>query len=314
MLEPDWITGHRNEFDLVHLHFGFDAVKPVELQRWIDELDRNRRPLVLTVHDLVNPHFVDQRQHREQLDVLVEAAAALITLTPGAAAAICERWGRTAEVIPHPHVVPLSRIPSADDRREADLTAGGRELVIGVHAKNLRANLDPLPVLTALDVAVRRLPDTVVRVDLHPDVLQRKDSAATDLARWLRGRRGDPGWRIEVHPRYPDDDLWRYLAGLDLCVLPYRFGTHSGWLEACVDVGTGVVVPKAGFYAEQHGHPSYSRAASGEVDQDNFSEVIRRIHDDRTLARPPRPDRRRQRRLIAAAHETIYRKTLNQPH
>src|SRR6478735_7553119 len=41
MLDPDWITGHRNEFDLVHLHFGFDAVKPVELQRWIDELDRN---------------------------------------------------------------------------------------------------------------------------------------------------------------------------------------------------------------------------------------------------------------------------------
>ena len=38
-------------------------------------------------------------------------------------------------------------------------------------------------------------------------------------------------------------------------VLPYRFGTHSGWLEACYDLGTAVVAPTCGFYAEQQPLP-----------------------------------------------------------
>ena len=56
---------------------------------------------------------------------------------------------------------------------------------------------------------------------------------------------------LRVHPRFADDDLARYLAGLDVFVLPYRFGTHSGWLEACRDTGTRVVAPTCGFYRDQ---------------------------------------------------------------
>jgi len=48
-----------------------------------------------------------------------------------------------------------------------------------------------------------------------------------------------------------DAELWTYLAGLDVSVLPYRFGTHSGWLEACRDLGTTVIVPSCGYFAEQ---------------------------------------------------------------
>ena len=66
----------------------------------------------MTVHDLVNPHFVDQTPTPEHLDVLIPAATEVITLTPGAAAAIETRWGRPAAVIPHPHVVPLDRVPA----------------------------------------------------------------------------------------------------------------------------------------------------------------------------------------------------------
>ena len=36
-----------------------------------------------------------------------------------------------------------------------------------------------------------------------------------------------------------------------MSVLPYRFGTHSGWLEACRDLGTTVVAPDCGYYADQ---------------------------------------------------------------
>ena len=37
-----------------------------------------------------------------------------------------------------------------------------------------------------------------------------------------------------------------------MSVLPYRFGTHSGWLEACFDLGTAVIAPSCGFYGQQH--------------------------------------------------------------
>ena len=45
--------------------------------------------------------------HDEQLDVLVPAAAELVTLTGGAAREIRQRWGREAQVVGHPHVVDL---------------------------------------------------------------------------------------------------------------------------------------------------------------------------------------------------------------
>ena len=48
-----------------------------------------------------------------------------------------------------------------------------------------------------------------------------------------------------------------------MSVLPYRFGTHSGWLEACVDLGTAVVAPSCGFYAEQQPVHSYRHDEDG---------------------------------------------------
>ena len=51
-------------------------------------LRRHDKPLVLTVHDLRNPHHDTAQLHDAQLGVLVPAADALITLTPGAAATI----------------------------------------------------------------------------------------------------------------------------------------------------------------------------------------------------------------------------------
>ena len=97
MLETGWVAEHHREFDLAHLHFGFDAATPAELASWAAELAGRGRPLVLTVHDLINPHFVDQTRHARHLDVLIPAADELITLTAGAAALIEQRWGRRAE-------------------------------------------------------------------------------------------------------------------------------------------------------------------------------------------------------------------------
>ncbi|MET0928824.1 MAG: hypothetical protein ABWX74_04870, partial [Aeromicrobium sp.] len=45
MLEAGWVADHAEEFDVLHLHFGFDARTPRELQDVVDALRAAGRPL-----------------------------------------------------------------------------------------------------------------------------------------------------------------------------------------------------------------------------------------------------------------------------
>lgn len=299
MLDLDWLDRHHHEIQVMHIHFGFDEVGPGDLRKLVDRLDVLSIPLVLTVHDLVNPHFTDPQRHLEQLGVLVPAAAEVITLTVAAATEIERRWARRAVVIPHPHMVPLGVVGRPHPVRP--------NFVIGLHAKSLRANMDPLPLLRALVDVLPCLPDARLRLDVHPDVLDpaHGEPRAAALRSFLDTVRGHAQFELAVHPRFSDDELWDYLQSIDLCVLPYRFGTHSGWLEACVDLGTGVLVPATGCYGSQHGHPTYT------LQEGNLAGAVRAIHADPSLARPERPDRVRQRQQIAAEHRRIYRRVIH---
>ena len=260
ILEPTWLRRHAGSFDVVHLHFGFEHRTAPELAAFVATLRALDRPLVLTVHDLENPHLLDQRAHRAALDVLVPAAAAVITLTPGAAAEITERWSRLAVVLPHPHVVPLDRIAAP--------RPGHGGFVVGLHAKR-RANTDP--------GAVRR-----------------------ELAEVVAGV---PGARLhQGHDRrLTDDELWDHLAGLDALVLPYRFGTHSGFVEACHDLGTTVIASRVGFLAQQQPVVSFDLGRPG-----SLTAAVRRAYDEQPCAQADPFVRATQRGQLATAHAEIY--------
>ncbi|MDQ2749210.1 MAG: glycosyltransferase family 1 protein, partial [Actinomycetota bacterium] len=302
-LSASWIADHHDEFDLMHLQFGFDALGPTELERVVDELDRRGKPLIYTVHDLRNPHHLSDRAHNEALDVLLRRAASLITLTEGAATVINHRWGRHATVLPHPHVVPIGHI------RPRPRNTG--RFVIGVHAKSVRASMDPLPVIYALVQVVRELGDAELRVNVHHDVFdddgERHDR---DLARYLSvaSRSGDI--TLSVHDCFSDDELWDYLEALDLSVLPYRFGTHSGWLEACHDLGTTVLAPDCGFYREQRECLSYTMNES-EFDENSVRTAVQRAYTIRPVWQATAAGRVVEREAIATAHREIYRKALS---
>ena len=77
--------------DIVHLHFGFETRSPDELAGWAVDLRRCGVALVHTVHDLANPHLVDQACFDEQLATIVRHADALLTLTEWTADAVAER-------------------------------------------------------------------------------------------------------------------------------------------------------------------------------------------------------------------------------
>lgn len=299
MLDARWVEANADSFDVFHLHFGFDARTPDELAELVAALRSAGKPLVYTVHDLRNPHHTDRRAHDEQLDVLVPAADEVVTLTTGAAAEIERRWGRTATVIPHPHVVDLAAAARA--RRTKSEREG--PFRIGLHVKSLRACMDAQAVLPVLVRAVRELPDAVLQVNGHRDVLEpggaRYDSALAELLSDL-GSDVD----LRVHDFFSDDDLWDYLTSLDASVLPYRHGTHSGWLEACRDLGTQVIAPSCGYYRDQAPVHSYL------LDEDSFDEdslvaAVRAAYEHPHPAIDLR-ERRRQRKTVAMAHDDLY--------
>ncbi|MFC8502236.1 glycosyltransferase [Pedococcus sp. NPDC057267] len=301
MLTSAWVHGHASEFDLMHVHFGFDAVSPEDLGALAVALRQHDKPLVLTVHDLRNPHHPTAEAHDAQLDVLVAAADAVLTLTPGAAAVIEQRWGRTATVVPHPHVVPSEWLARPRPTRD--------RFVVGLHAKSLRANMEPLALVHGIVDALADLPGAVLRVDAHTDVMTegfaRHDSA---LAGHLTALADEGLVDLRVHDYFTDDELWAYLQGLDVSVLPYRFGTHSGWLEACHDLGTWVAAPDCGFYAQQR--PCLTYAADGAERVPSLVAALREAHrgwqEGRPAPRATAMGRRAERERVAAVHHEVY--------
>jgi hypothetical protein len=245
LLDPAFLADHIGDIDVLHVHFGFDSTPPGVLRDVVAVLREHEVPLVVTVHDLDNPHFRDPAEHRERLGVLISSASEVITLTAGAAAEVQHRWGRTCVILPHPPVLPLHDIGALRESRA--------DPVVAIHAKALRANIDPWPVLDAL------LPEGGagwrLRLDVDAEALRSPRSAEAAVTRL--DRYSAAGVDIRVHPRFTDAALCEYLHDIDVMVLPYRFGTHSGWVEACYDAGVCAVVPDCGYFAQQQSFPVY---------------------------------------------------------
>jgi len=208
-----------------------------------------------------------------------------------------ERYGHTATVLPHPHVLEPERIAAARPREPAD------EVLVGLHAKSLRANMD---VLAVADVLAGR-PGVRLWIDIHDEVFEPgnyfHDPETGAALQALAAAR--PNTELRVHPYFSDDELWDYLQTIDVSVLPYRFGTHSGWLEACHDLGTTVLVPSCGFYAEQRPVLEYAHDEAG-LDRASLRAAVDRARAEHPLAQATLEGRLHERREVAAAHARIY--------
>lgn len=304
MLDPAWVADNHQSFDVFHLHFGFDAQPVEDLRRLVRTLRANGVPLVQTVHDLRNPHHAQRAEHDRHLDVLVPAADELITLTRGAADEIARRWGREATVLPHPHVVDL---PSIDAPR-----APHAGTVVGIHLKSLRTNMIAMPVVDAVAAAVEELDDVVLRVDVHDDVMDPDgDHHVPELADHLRRAERRGLLQLAVHGFFSDTELFAYLRDeIDVSVLPYRFGTHSGWLEACHDLGTTVVAPDCGFYREQRPCVTFRTHETTGPDAASLADAVTTACSTPEPERPGRERRTAERVALAHAHDRIYSRAL----
>ncbi|MHA7244158.1 glycosyltransferase [Paeniglutamicibacter antarcticus] len=301
MLSAAWVKDHHEDFDVMHLHFGFDAIGPQQMRELVAELRRHRKPLVYTVHDLINPHQQDPAAHRALLDVLIPEADTLITLTSGAAREIHDRWGVHAKVLPHPHVVDFETMERIRASRDP-----GPCRRIGVHLKSLRPNMDPR-ILAPLARITARLPRVKLQVNIHTQPMNPEHAEyQPQLARMLQAGAEAGQWKLVVHEYFSEPELFAYLASLDISVLPYRFGTHSGWLEAALDVGTHVAVPDCGHYTDQDASLAQFRLTSGGVDEDSLDQAVRSLLRRKDLPGLDATGRRIQRQYLANTHHEVY--------
>ncbi|WP_440220506.1 glycosyltransferase [Dietzia sp. MNB45] len=301
--------------DVVHVHFGYEHRSPGQIAEFVAALRSRGLPLVVTVHDLTNPHEPDPAAHLERTGHLVRGAAAVITLTRGAAAEIRERWGARAQVLPHPRLMAAE---VTEPYRLARLDRSGGRRMVGVVLGSLRAGVAGeellAPLVTALSegahltVMVRADALAAARDAEHP-----RHAAATALDRLD----AHPDVEVRAHDHLADDELCAALAGFDALVLPHRHGTHSGWLELCRDLGLPPVIPRIGYLAEQWdpGVLGSGSAGSGTAVYDPghpTADDLRRALMA-ALDGPPVPARApaSEDAAVAAAHARIYRHVLS---
>ncbi|VXC55548.1 glycosyltransferase [Aeromicrobium sp. 9AM] len=303
MLEPEWVRQHHGEFDLFHLHFGFDNVDPARLHELLDTLRWAGKPFVFTVHDLHSAREHGRELHDARLDALVPAADALIALTEGAADEIKTRWGREPRVLPHPHVVDLAAMARMHRRRQTPLHRD-RPFTVGLRVSKPRSGDHPFTLLPALVRAVRSIPGAILQIDAHPDVLGPGGGRFNvDLATEIE--REKHRVRVRVREFFSEAQMWDYLAGLDASILPYRFGPHTSWLEACRDVGTAVIAPAGRYFGNDT--PVFEfRMDGNSFDEQSVIDAVCRAYEQSPLAPVPVDERIEQRQQVAEAHAQIY--------
>lgn len=320
--------------DLVHVHFGYEHRTPDQIARFVDAVRSRGLPLVVTVHDLTNPHEADASAHLERTGHLVRGADAVITLTAGAAAEIHRRWGVEAHVIPHPRLLPRELTdPHRERRRALPGAHPGVDVprTIGVMLGSLRAGIaaEELlpPLVAALPEGVRLV--VMVRADAleaarDPDHPRHAAAEAVDRAAATgRGSATSTGpdspaptrqvspapvarrtaaVEVRAHEHLTEADLCETVAGFGALILPHRHGTHSGWLELCRDLGVPPVIPDIGYLTEQWGAPAVTYDAAAPTGA-GLHEAVRAA-----LASPPVHPRAAAAEdpAVAAAHLALY--------
>jgi hypothetical protein len=283
-LDGGYLAAHAAEIDVVHLHTGFGHLSPAELERWAETVRRVGVPLVVTVHQLRDPAQPTRARHDAHLAAVLADAEVVLTLTPGAADEIADRFGRTAIVVAHPSVA----VPVPGLGAERGLVG----LVFGAPSSALP---DPERLVRpALSGAVSGGGRLRVLVEPGAELPGVRALAAEDEVELLEVCRGGEGWAAE-------------LQQLHVAVLAEPCGTHSRDVEICRDVGTRVVAPSCGWFAEQWSDVvTYATDEDGALDQVSLTGAVAAA-----LTRPkPRPAdrvwREEQRAAVQRVHAQVY--------
>lgn len=284
-LSTDYLAEHADDVDVLHLHDHPAGLSAAELECWAETVRRLGIPLVLTVHQLREPACRADGSHEAALATLLATAEVVLTLTPGAADEITERFGRTPIVVAHPSIA----LPFPD--------LGAERGLVGLV---LDGSPRAMPELAGL---VRAAHSGAIDGGGRLRVLAEERCADADLRRLVE----EHDVELVVHPGRAAEDRVAELQRLHVAVLPESCRTHSRDLEICRDVGTRVVAPSCGWFTDQ-----WSEVVPYTDDeQAGFDPVSLTAAVSAALTRPaPRPAdaawRTEQRAAVQRVHAEIY--------
>ena len=284
-LDQEYLTQHQRDVDVLHVHGGYGHLTEAAMECWTETVRRLGIPLVVTVHQLRDPVQAAGNRHDAHLAALLSTAEVVFTLTAGAADDIAERFGRTAIVVAHPSIA----------RHDPDL--GAERGLVGIRVGPASAAVpDPAALVRAAHSGavsgggrLRVLVTSDNQSGLDPDIWQLAGRGAIELV---------------VHPaaEWP-----AHLQQLHVAVLTEQCGTHSRDLEICRDVGTRVVAPGCGWFADQWSEVvPYGTDEEGGLDVVSLSGAVA-VALTSPMPRPAdRTWRAEQRAAVARVHEEVY--------
>jgi hypothetical protein len=284
-LDSGHLTAHAADVDVVHLHTGYDHLDQEELESWTETVRRLGIPLVVTVHDLPDPVQPGADRTSAHLAAALATAEVVLTLTPGAADLVADRYGRTAIVV----ACPSLTVP--------DPLLGAERGLVGVRLGPVTAAApDPARLVrAALSGAVsgggrlRVLAELPDGESLEPDVEELATRGAVELV------------------RCSPEDRAAQLQQLHVAVLPEVCGTHSRDLEVCRDVGTRVVAPRCGWFAEQWSEVvTYGTDDVGGPDPVSLAAAVSAALTPPMLRPADRAWRLEQAAAVARVHRDVY--------
>ncbi len=287
-LDVAHLEAHADEVDVLHLHTGDASTAALAGQCWAETLRRLGLPLVVTVHRLppagAGARPAAEAGHDAHLEAVLATAEVVLTLTPGAADEIADRFGRTAIVVAHPSVA------------EADPERGAERGLVG-----LRLGPPSVGVPDAGALALAALSGAVSGGG-RLRVLTADEGSAGPVVRELAGR-GE--LELVVHP---PEDLPGHLQELHVAVLPEPSGTHSRDLEICRDVGTRVVAPTNGWFGDQWSEVvPYATDGRGRLDPLSLTSAVEVALTGPMPRRADRGWRDEQRAAVRQVHSAVYR-------
>lgn len=280
-LDPAYLTAHAHEVDVVHVHGGYGHLPEDEVVCFTEAIRRTGVPLIATVHQLRDPAQAHPARHEAHLRALLATAEVVFTLTPGAADEIAEHYGRTAIVVAHPSVAT----PDPD--------VGGERGLVGLALRVGGCTPEPADVLrAALNGALNG--GGRLRVFVEPD--------------FRLPALGEMAHSEALELVVLDEERWAaQLQELHVLILPESCGTHSLDVEICRDVGTRVVAPSCGWFADQ-----WSDVVTYANDEEHgFDPVSLNAAVAAALTRPaPRPAdrawREQQQAAVRDVHAQVY--------
>jgi hypothetical protein len=226
-----------DNFDVCHIHYGFEFEKFEVFHQAIQEIRKKLKPIVYTCHELNSVHGIGIEQYKEYLNILFQNASELITLT--------EKAKEEINIDKKVHVIPHGQVTSPIIRNYTNTHNIPNILLLGT----LRENRDLITSFINLNLGTSENECNVSFVTKPFTSAQIEKYAALRTA--IEIAQKNTRNKIETLLPLQDKEFNQRVSQSEILVLPYSSAGHSGQLELAFDLGIFPIVTNVGFIESQ---------------------------------------------------------------